>query len=72
MRVLHSNQGFYRAYDVTLLPVTCLDTHACHLVAVSRNAGYKTDDFHGDASCLQMVDTYVLFLSSAGPLTAGI
>ena len=47
MRVLHSNQGLYRAYDITQLPVMCLDTHACHLVTVSRNAGI---------SCLLMVD----------------
>ena len=29
MRVLHSNQGLNRAYDVTRLPVMCLDMHVC-------------------------------------------
>ena len=56
MRVLHSNQGLYRAYDITQLPVTCLDMHACHLVTVSRNAGYKRGRHHGDISCPLMVD----------------
>ena len=28
MRVLRSNQGLNRAYDITQLPVTCLDMHA--------------------------------------------
>ena len=56
MRVLRSNQGLYRAYDITQLPVTCLDMHAHHLLTVSRNAGYKRGHLHGDICCPLMVD----------------
>ena len=56
MRVLHSNQGLYRAYDVTQLPVMCLDMHVHHLVTVSRNTGYKRGHLHGDIICPLMVD----------------
>ena len=38
-------KAFYRSYDITLLPVTCLDMHAYHLVAVSTDAGYKRRKF---------------------------
>ena len=47
MRVLHSNQGLHRAYDVIQLPVTCLSMHAHHLVTISRNTGYKRVCHHG-------------------------
>ena len=35
-------KAFYRDCDITQLPVTCLDMHACHLVAVSMDMGYKS------------------------------
>ena len=38
-------KAFYRRYDVTLLPVMCLDMHARHLMAILMDAGYKRRKF---------------------------
>ena len=69
-------KAFYRSYDVTLLPVTCLDTHAHHLVAVSMDAGYKRRKFPSQRQLSpdgwQVSTSPHCTLPTTGPLPPGI